>query len=71
MRTFYFTVKHAHWRNGTTVAITAGFVIAVDEEEAKKIIYEKMGEDIFDLSLKEIRNNETFFIDYISAAVFK
>lgn len=54
MRTFYFTVKHAHWRNGTTVAITAGFVIAIDEEEAKKIIYEKMGEDIFDLSLKEI-----------------
>lgn len=34
MKTFYFTIKHAHWRNGTTVAITAGFVIAENEEKA-------------------------------------
>lgn len=71
MKKYYFTVKHAHWRNGTTVAITAGFVIAGDEAEAEKIIYEKMGENIFDLSLTEIKANETFFADYIPAVVFK
>lgn len=71
MRTYYFTVKHTHWRNSTTVAITAGFVEAPDKEEAEKIILQKMGENIFDLSLTEIKENETFFADYIPAAVFK
>lgn len=71
MKTYFFTVKHAHWREGTTAAITAGFVIADDEAAAEKIIYEKMGENIFDLSLTEIKENETFFADYIPAAVFK
>lgn len=71
MKTYYFTLKHAHWRDGSTVAITAGFVIADDEAEAEKIIYEKMGENIFDLSLTQIKENETFFADYIPAAVLK
>ncbi len=71
MKIYYFRLKHAHWRNGNTVAITAGFVEATDKEKAEKIIFQKMGENIFDLSLTEIKNNETFFADYIPAIVFK
>lgn len=51
MKIYYFRLKHTHWRNGNTVAITAGFVEATDKEKAEKIIFQKMGENIFDLSL--------------------
>lgn len=71
MKIYYFRFKHAHWRNGNTVGITEGFVKAVDETEAKRNIFEKMNENTFDLMLNEIKNNETFFIDYIPAIVFK
>lgn len=35
MKTYYFNIKHEHWRNGTTVAMTAGMVRAESREDAE------------------------------------
>ena len=72
MKTFYFTIKHANWRNGTTVAITAGFIIAENEEKAEEIIFKNVSTtNTFGLHLMEVKENETFYADYLPAAIFR
>lgn len=72
MKTYFFTVKHKHWRNGTTVAMTAGIVKAAGEEDAEEIIFKNASAtNTFALHLTEIQEKETLFADYILAAVFR
>ena len=54
MKTYFFTVKHEHWRNGTTVAMTAGVVRAANKLEAEDIIFQNVSTtNIFDLTLSK------------------
>lgn len=39
MKTYYFNIKHEHWRNGTTVAMTAGMVRAESRNTPKKLFF--------------------------------
>ena len=72
MKTYYFTVKHEHWRNGTTVAMTAGVVRAANVEEAEEIIFQNVSStNTFDLTLIKIEDDENCFTDYIPASVFR
>lgn len=71
MKTFYFTIKHAHWRNGTTVALTAGVVRAINEDEAEKIIFQNVSTtNTFGLFITEMKGDENCFTDYIPASIF-
>lgn len=55
MKTYFFTVKHEHWRNGTTVAMTAGIVKAANKIEAEDIIFQNVSStNTFDLTLIKI-----------------
>lgn len=72
MKTYFFTVKHEHWRNGTTVAITAGIVKAANKIEAEDIIFQNgSSTNTFDLTLIKIEQDENCFTDYIPASVFR
>ena len=72
MKIWYFTAKHKHWRNGTTVAMTAGVVKAASEDEAEAIIFKNVSPaNAFDLHLTELKADDTCLTDYIPAAVFK
>ena len=72
MKTYFFTIKHEHWRNGTTVAMTAGIVKAANKIEAKDIIFQNVSStNTFDLTLIKREENESCFTDYIPASVFK
>lgn len=76
MKTYFFTVKHEHWRNGTTVAITAGIVKAANkieaEDEAEDIIFQNVSStNTFDLTLIKLEEDENCFTDYIPASVFR
>lgn len=72
MKTYFFTVKHEHWRNGTTVAMTAGVVKAASRAEAEEIIFQNVSStNTFDLNLIKIKEDENYFTDYIPASVFR
>lgn len=72
MKTYFFTVKHEHWRNGTTVAMSAGIVRATSRAEAEEIIFQNVSStNTFDLNLIKIEDDENCFVDYIPAAAFK
>lgn len=72
MKTYFFTVKHVHWRNGTTVAMTAGIVKAASMAEAEEIIFQNVSStNTFDLNLIKIEDDENCFTDYIPASVFR
>lgn len=72
MKAYFFTVKHEHWRNGTTVAITAGIVKAANKIEAEDIIFQNVSStNTFDLTLIKIEQDENCFTDYIPASVFR
>ncbi len=72
IKTYFFSVKHAHWRNGTTAAITTGVVRAANKAEAEEIIYQNVSStDTFDLNLVKIEDDENCFTDYIPASVFR
>ena len=51
MKTYFFTVKHEHWRNGTTVAMTAGVVRAASYCSAEFYTTLNGGIDAFTLAL--------------------
>lgn len=72
MKTYFFTVKHAHWREGTTAAITAGVVKAANKAEAEEIIFQNVSAtSTFDLNIVKIEDDENCFTDYIPASVFR
>lgn len=72
MKTYFFTVKHEHWRNGTTVAITAGIVKAANKIKAEDIIFQNVSStNTFDLTLIKLEEDENCFTDYIPASVFR
>lgn len=72
MKTYLFTVKHEHWRNGTTVAMTAGIVKAANKIEAEDIIFQNVSStNTFDLTLIKIEEDENCFTNYIPASVFR
>ena len=72
MKTYFFTIKHEHWRNGSTVAITAGIVKAANKIEAEDIIFQNISStNTFDLTLIKIEEDENCFTDYIPASVFR
>ena len=72
MKTYFFTVKHEHWRNGTTVAMTAGIVKAANKIAAEDIIFQNVSStSTFDLTLIKIEEDENCFTDYIPASVFR
>lgn len=72
MKTWFFTIKHEHWRNGTTVAMTAGVVKAASREEAEGIIFQNVSStNTFDLNIFKVEDDENCFVDYIPASVFR
>lgn len=72
MKTYYFNIKHEHWRNGTTVAMTACMVRAESREDAEEIIFQNVSStNTFDLTLIKIEDDENCFTDYIPASVFR
>ena len=72
MKTYYFTVKHEHWRNGTIIAMSAGVVKAASRAEAEEIIFQNVSStNTFDLNLIKIEDDENFFSYYIPASVFR
>ncbi len=72
MKTYYFNIKHEHWRNGTTVAMTAGMVRAESREDAEEIIFQNVSStNTFDLTLIKIEDDENCFTYYIPASVFR
>lgn len=72
MKTYYFNIKHEHWRNGTTFAMTAGMVRAESREDAEEIIFQNVSStNTFDLTLIKIEDDENCFTDYIPASVFR
>lgn len=72
MKTYFFTVKHEHWRNGTTVAMTVGIVKAANKLEAEDIIFQNVSSsNTFDLTLIKLEEDENCFTDYIPASVFR
>lgn len=72
MKTYYFNIKHEHWRNGTTVAMTVGIVKAANKADAKDIIFQNVSStNTFDLTLIKIEDDENCFTDYIPASVFR
>lgn len=72
MKTYYFNIKHEHWRNGTTVTMTAGMVRAESREDAEEIIFQNVSStNTFDLTLIKIEDDENCFTDYIPASVFR
>ena len=72
MKTYFFTVKHEHWRNGTTVAMSAGIVRAANRAEAEEILFQNVSStNTFDLNLFKIEDDENCFVDYIPAAAFR
>ena len=72
MKTYFFTVKHEHWRNGTTIAMSAGVVRAAGRAEAEEIIFQNVSSaNTFDLNLIRIEDDENCFVDYIPAAAFR
>ena len=72
MKTYFFTVKHEHWCNGSTVAMTAGIVKAANKLEAEDIIFQNVSStNTFDLTLIKLEEDENCFTDYIPASVFR
>ena len=72
MKTYFFTIKHEHWRNGTTVAMSAGIVRAANRAEAEEILFQNVSStNTFDLNLFKIEDDESCFVDYIPAAAFR
>lgn len=72
MKIYYFTIKHEHWRNGTTIALTAGVVKADSKNTAEEIIFKNVSTtNTFDLFITEIKADENFFTDYIPASIFR
>ena len=72
MKTYYFTVKHEHWGNGTIIAMSAGVVKAASRAEAEEIIFQNVSStNTFDLNIFKIEDDENCFVDYIPASVFR